>query len=79
MSGQGAFEAGIVTQVVPTAAELDGAVEDLVQRLASGGPHALRATKRLLNELDGSLDAGVVRRGLASPPPWSRCPKRRLF
>jgi len=63
MSGQGAFEAGIVTQVVPTAAELDGAVEELVQRLASGGPHALRATKRLLNELDGSLDAGVVRRG----------------
>ena len=63
MSGQQAFDQGIVTEVVASAAELDAAVEALVQRLTSGGPHALRATKRLLNELDGSLDAGVLQRG----------------
>lgn len=63
MSGRQAFEAGIVTDVAPSADELDAAVEALVTRLTSGGPHALRATKRLLNELDGSLDAAVLQRG----------------
>lgn len=63
MTGQQAFEAGMVTAVVGTVAELDGAVEALVQRLVKGGPSALRATKALLNELDGSLDELVLRRG----------------
>lgn len=63
MSGQEAFERGLVNQVVPAAADLDAAVDQLAQRLARGGPHALRATKGLLNELDGSLDGAMVRRG----------------
>lgn len=59
MSGQRAFEVGIVNQVVPTREELDKAVEEAAARLATGGPNALRATKALLNELDGSQDQEI--------------------
>jgi enoyl-CoA hydratase/carnithine racemase len=63
MSGQQAFEMGIVNHVVPLRGALDAATDELVKRLASGGPNALRATKRLLNEIDGSIDGALVRRG----------------
>lgn len=63
MSGQQAFELGMVDRVVLTAAELDAAADEMANRLATGGPHALRATKDLLNQLDGSQDADLVRRG----------------
>lgn len=62
MSGQQAFEVGIVDHVVPTLADLDKAAGDIAARLATGGPQALRATKQLLNELDQSLDEGLARR-----------------
>jgi methylglutaconyl-CoA hydratase len=63
MPGQAAFDLGMVDHVVPTAADLDAAAESLAARLAGGGPHALRATKDLLNRLDGSLDAEILKRG----------------
>lgn len=63
MSGAEAYGAGITTQLVPTIDALDGAVKVLVDKLLTGGPHALAATKKLLNELDGSNDAASVRRG----------------
>lgn len=63
MSGIEAHASGIVTQVVPTREDLDLAVDTLAKRLAEGGPHALRATKELLNRLDGSFDEAIVRRG----------------
>jgi enoyl-CoA hydratase/carnithine racemase len=63
VSGQRAHELGMVDRVVPTLADLDAATNEIVQRLTTGGPHALRATKTLLNELDGSNDASVVRKG----------------
>lgn len=63
MSGSDAHAAGIVTSLVPTIDALDAAVKSLVDKLLSGGPHALAATKKLLNELDGSNDAASVRRG----------------
>lgn len=63
MSGQQAFDLGMVDHVVPTLADLDSTTETLVQRLSAGAPHALRATKNLLNEIDGSLDASLVKRG----------------
>jgi methylglutaconyl-CoA hydratase len=65
MSGQQAFEAGIVNQMVPTREDLDKAVDDAAARLATGGPNALRATKALLNDLDGSLDERLGKRAAA--------------
>ncbi|MFN0133257.1 MAG: enoyl-CoA hydratase/isomerase family protein [Phycisphaerales bacterium] len=63
MTGERARALGIVDQCVPTLADLDAAVEAIAVRLATGGPGALRATKALLNELDGSLDEELVERG----------------
>ncbi len=63
MSGQMAFETGIVNHVVPAAADLHIACEELVGRIAAGGRLAMRKTKELLNELDGSLDDAAVLRG----------------
>ncbi|MFZ4573713.1 MAG: enoyl-CoA hydratase/isomerase family protein [Phycisphaerales bacterium] len=74
MSGRQAHERRIVDHLVDSADQLDAAAARIAERLATGGPEALRATKRLLNDLDGSLDAAVARRGaelsakvLASP------------
>lgn len=63
MSGQQAFDLGMVDRIVPTSAELDAATAEMAARLAAGGPHALRATKDLLNQLDSSYDAAIVKRG----------------
>jgi methylglutaconyl-CoA hydratase len=63
MSGQQAHDMGMVDHLVVAREELDAATHALAQRLAQGGPHALRATKQLLNTLDGSDDAAIVRRG----------------
>lgn len=65
LTGQRAHELGIVDSCVPTLADLDAAVEGAAARLATGGPRALRATKALLNDLDGSLDATLAERGAA--------------
>jgi enoyl-CoA hydratase/carnithine racemase len=62
MSGREAQQAGIVTECVDTREQLDAAAKALAEKLATGGPNALRATKSLLNELDGSLDAAQARR-----------------
>ena len=62
MSGERAATLGLVTRCVPQA-DLDGAVKELTDRLLAAGPHAMRATKRWLNTLDGSDDAASVRRG----------------
>jgi enoyl-CoA hydratase/carnithine racemase len=63
MSGTEAHRIGIADSVWPDTASLDAAVEDTIKRLSSGGPHALRATKELLNQLDGSLDDSAVHTG----------------
>jgi methylglutaconyl-CoA hydratase len=63
LSGQQAFEKGLVDHVLPGASDLDRGTTELVARLVTGGPHAMRATKALLNQLDGSLDARMLRRG----------------
>ncbi|MCC6320156.1 MAG: enoyl-CoA hydratase/isomerase family protein [Phycisphaerales bacterium] len=62
MSGRDAAAAGLVDHVVETREELDPAASALAAKLATGGPGALRATKSLLNDLDGSLDATLARR-----------------
>ena len=63
MSGTEAHDDGIVDHVVPSIAELESFTTALAQRLSAGGPQALRATKGLLNTIDGSLDREIVRRG----------------
>ncbi|MFN7314115.1 MAG: enoyl-CoA hydratase/isomerase family protein [Phycisphaerae bacterium] len=63
MSGQEAHAIGIADHLVATAADLDPAATELATRLAQGGPHALRTTKELLNTIDGSTDATLVKRG----------------
>ncbi len=62
MSGRRAWELGLVTECV-SADKLDETVAAIAERIASGGRKALAATKGWLNELDGSLDAAMVRRG----------------
>ncbi|MDZ4830092.1 MAG: enoyl-CoA hydratase/isomerase family protein [Phycisphaerae bacterium] len=59
MSGAEGFSAGLATHLVPLE-DLDSAVSSLATRLAGGGPNALAATKRWLNELDGSNDDAVL-------------------
>ncbi len=63
MSGLQAQECGMVNALAPSLDQLDATVNEVVTRLAAGGPDAMRATKRLLNEIDGSLDESVVLRG----------------
>lgn len=64
MDGNRAHELGLANACV-SADALESATNELVQRLANAGPSALRATKRWLNELDGSTDRAVVERGAA--------------
>jgi methylglutaconyl-CoA hydratase len=61
MTGREAHAIGIVTDLVETRDQLDGAVQRLTGHIAAGGPAALRITKDLLNRLDGSLDAELAR------------------
>ena len=65
LSGQQAFDLGLVDSLVPTAADLDAATSKIADRLATGGPQALAATKALLNKLDNSLDPTLSREGAA--------------
>lgn len=62
VSGQDAAAIGLVAEVVTDLAELDSATAELAQRLAQGAPQAMRATKALLNQLDGSVDMALAER-----------------
>jgi len=59
-SGIVAHERGIVDHLVPAAADLDAAADDLAKRLSAAGAHALRGTKSLLNTIDASLDKAIA-------------------
>lgn len=63
MNGQEAHALGLIDHLVPSRDELASATSALAVRLASGGAAALRATKQLLNRLDGSEDERVVLEG----------------
>lgn len=62
MNGVRALELGMVSEIVPLE-QLDAAVRERAERMAKAGPHALRATKRLLNELAGEALEAAVRKG----------------
>ncbi|MEO1535341.1 MAG: enoyl-CoA hydratase/isomerase family protein [Planctomycetota bacterium] len=63
MSGSDAHALGMVDHLAESADTLDDAVSGVVRSLCSGGPLALRATKELVNTLDGSVDLDVLLRG----------------
>lgn len=63
ISGERAAELGLVNQSLDDEHSLHGAVQACAESIAAGGPAALAATKRLLNELDGSLDEALLLRG----------------
>lgn len=62
MSGSEGFAAGLATHLVHEA-KLADAVMAFAERLAKGGARAIAATKRWLNELDGSADESIAERG----------------
>jgi methylglutaconyl-CoA hydratase len=62
MSGQQAYDIGLIDHLVPTAAELDVETMKIAERLASGGLLAIQKTKELLNEIDGSADIAMARK-----------------
>lgn len=66
LSGAEGATLGLFDRSLPTIDELDTEIRTLAERIAGGGRLALQATKQLLNELDGSQDADVVRRGAAT-------------
>lgn len=63
MSGRDAMAAGLVDESAATRDELAELTSQTASRLGEGGPAALRATKSLLNAIDGSDDAETVLRG----------------
>ena len=63
MSGQQAHDIGMIDALCPSAADLDKTTDEITARLATGGPVAQAATKKLLNELDDSLNQSLVLRG----------------
>lgn len=65
MSGQEAYDIGLVDQLAPNREALSALTQDVAERLANGGKKALSATKSLLNQLDGSLDEALVLKGAA--------------
>ena len=56
VDGAGAVAQGLATQCAASGASLAADADALVAQLLSKGPEALRATKRWLNELDGTGD-----------------------
>lgn len=65
MSGERAHELGLVDALAVDRDGLAALTNETVQRIAVGGPQALRATKALLNEIDGSLDEAMMRKAAA--------------
>jgi isohexenylglutaconyl-CoA hydratase len=63
MRGSEAHALGIADLLARDEAELEALTATTLARLAQGGPNALRATKALLNRLDGAELAGRVRDG----------------
>lgn len=62
MTGLRAMEMGLVAEVVARE-KLGARVDEIVASLLKGGPHALAATKRHLNDIEGERLRALVRRG----------------
>ncbi len=64
ISGEDGLARGLVTHCQPID-QLDSTLTSLVARLLTGGQHAIACTKRMLNELDGSLDSKIAEEAAA--------------
>ncbi|MEC8321070.1 MAG: enoyl-CoA hydratase/isomerase family protein, partial [Planctomycetota bacterium] len=62
MGGEEGHARGLATHLVPVD-DLESATTEFAARLARGGPEAIAATKRWLNELDGSYDDAQLAKG----------------
>lgn len=62
MDGTQARDIGIVSSLVEHHADLHEASERMIAHLSASAPNAIRATKGLLNTLDGSLDRDLLLR-----------------
>ena len=62
MSGSDGFEAGLATHLV-AGGDLESETRGFAAKLAKGGAEAMAATKRWLNELDGSFDDEQLSKG----------------
>ena len=62
MGGTDGHDAGLATHLVAME-DLETETLGFASKLAKGGAEAMRATKRWLNELDGSLDDGQLSKG----------------
>ncbi len=60
--GDEAFRLGLATHLVPQD-RLEAETGRLAQQLCGGGRQAIAVTKQWLNELDGSLDPALLKRG----------------
>lgn len=63
MSGAEAAAIGLVDHLADDRDGLAALTAEVSQRLASGGPKALAATKGLLNQIDGTMDPAMVMKG----------------
>ena len=61
MSGEQGFAAGLATHLCGLG-DLPSATSEFAHMLARGGKDAMAASKRWLNELDGSLDEDILLR-----------------
>ena len=60
VDGKEAVRIGLATHLVSTD-QLDAATNEFAQKLSSGGPKAIAATKRLLHELDGLINEPILK------------------
>ncbi len=59
LGGNEAHSIGLLTHLCDNAESVQQTAETLATSLAEKPPHAIRVTKQLLNELDGSLDDSI--------------------
>ncbi len=63
MSGARGHEIGLIDYLAEDRDGLESLTAEIADRLASGGPKALAATKDLLNTIDGTVDPTMVLKG----------------
>jgi len=63
MTGVRGHELGLVDYFAEDRDGLEALTAEIAERLASGGPQALAATKGLLNTIDGTVDPEMVMKG----------------